>query len=75
VTKRQPIQPGDEVALRKGVTPMRPIEGRRNNRTAVVQSVMDPKRYGEGALHLADDLHCCRYWNAAELRVVRRAKP
>lgn len=72
MSKRRPIQPGDEIALQKGVI-FRCPPGRQNNRTAVVQRRMD--EYAPGALYLTGDLHGCRYWNEDSVRVVRRAKP
>ncbi|WP_432262940.1 hypothetical protein [Cupriavidus sp. TMH.W2] len=68
MTTTQTIQPGDTVRLKASVrrTAFR-IEGRDNHRTAVVQSRLSDI---EGGLFLQRDLHCCRYWNEADVEKV-----
>jgi len=72
MSKRAEIRPGDVVALRKGVSPGRCAPGRVNNRTAVVQRLAPD--IAEGAIVTAEDLHGMKFWNVAELRLVRRGQ-
>jgi hypothetical protein len=60
------IQVGDTVRLKRGVTGL-PIDGREDNRTAVVQSLL---KNVPGGLFMARDQRCCRYWNVADVERV-----
>ena len=66
------VKTGDRVRLTKKAEGLFDCpEGRENNPTAVVQARMDD--YSEGALVMQEDLRGCRYWNEADVAIVKRA--
>jgi hypothetical protein len=65
------VRVGNVIALRKKARQgwSCPKE-RENNATAVVVST-----WGEGCLMTDRDLRGCKYWNASDVRIVRRCAP
>lgn len=61
------IKVGDVVRLKKGFYVGRVAEGRQDNRTATVRSLLTDI---EGGLFMDRDLRGCRYWNVEDVEVV-----
>lgn len=63
------IERGSIVAVRKAARRHHTCpEGRDNHRTATVVAM-----WNDGEIKTDRDLRGCRYWNAADLRVVRKS--
>lgn len=63
------IKAGDTVRLKKGVFVGKIPEGRQDNQSAVVRSLMTEEGW-EGGLMMEQDLRGCLFWNESDVERV-----